>query len=101
MAFTINKNLVFIDSMQFMNCSVDSLVKNLLDNDFKYLSEKFIGDTLELVRQKGVHSFEYMGSFKKSFENKLPDRCIFFSLLKDECISEKEYLAVIDVWNVF
>ena len=28
MAFTINKNLVFIDSMQFMNSSPDSLVKN-------------------------------------------------------------------------
>ena len=38
MAFTINRNLVFIDSMQFMNSSLDSLVKNLSDNDFKYLS---------------------------------------------------------------
>ena len=38
MAFTINRNLVFIDSMQFMNSSLDSLVKNL-DGDFKYLSE--------------------------------------------------------------
>ena len=28
-AFTINNNLVFIDSMQFMNSSLDSLVKNL------------------------------------------------------------------------
>ena len=30
MAFTINRNLVFIDSMQFMNSSLDSLVKNLM-----------------------------------------------------------------------
>ena len=30
MAFTINKNLVFIDSMQFMNSSLDSLFKNSL-----------------------------------------------------------------------
>ena len=36
MAFTINKNLVFIDSMQFMNSSLDALVKNLSDNGFKY-----------------------------------------------------------------
>ena len=42
MAFTINKNLVFIDSMQFVNSSLDSLVKNLPNNDFKYLSEEFI-----------------------------------------------------------
>ena len=38
MAFTINRNLVFIDSMQFTNSGIDSLVKNLIDEDFKYLS---------------------------------------------------------------
>ena len=37
MAFTINKNLVFIDSMQFMNCSLDKLVKNLSDEDLSFL----------------------------------------------------------------
>ena len=31
MAFTINKNLVFIDSMQFMNSSFDKLIKILND----------------------------------------------------------------------
>ena len=41
MAFTINNNLVFIDSMQFINSSLHSLVKNLSDNDFKYLSQEF------------------------------------------------------------
>ena len=54
MAFTINKNLVFIDSMEFMISSLDALVKNLLGNDFKYLFQECIGDLLELVNQKGV-----------------------------------------------
>ena len=36
MGFKINTNLVFIDSVQFMNSRLDSLVKNLSDNDFKY-----------------------------------------------------------------
>ena len=40
MAFFLNKNLVFIDSMQFMNSSLDKLVKNLSDEDFKYLVEE-------------------------------------------------------------
>ena len=40
MAFTINNELVFIDSMQFMNSSLDTLVKNLSNNDFKYLPEE-------------------------------------------------------------
>ena len=63
MAFTINTSLVFIDSMQFMNSSLDSLVKNLSDNDFKYLSEEFSGDLLKLVKEKGVYPYEYMDSF--------------------------------------
>ena len=60
MDFTINKNLVFIDSMQFMNSSSDALVKNLSDNDFNYLSQEFSGGLLELVKQKGVYPFEYL-----------------------------------------
>ena len=40
MAFFLSKNLVFIDSMQFMNSSLDKLVKNLSENDYKYLTEE-------------------------------------------------------------
>ena len=39
MTFFVNKNLVFIDSMQFMKSSLEKLVKDLSDNDFKYLTE--------------------------------------------------------------
>ena len=101
MTFTINNNLVFIDRMQFMNSSVDALIKNLSDNDFKYLSQECNDDLLELVKQKGVYPFEYMNSFKKFLENKLPDRCDFCCSLKEECIGKKDYLGAIDVWNVF
>ena len=38
MVFTINNSLVFIDSMQCTNSSLNKLIKNLWDNDFKYLS---------------------------------------------------------------
>ena len=91
MAFT-NKNLVFIDSMQFMNSSLDSLIKNVSDHDSEYLSEEFSGEFLRLVKQKGVYLYEYMNSFKKFSENKLPDRSKFLSSLKDKCISETDYL---------
>ena len=100
-AFTINRNLVFIDSMQFMNCSLDALVKNLSDSDFKYLSEEFSNGLLKLLKQKGVYPYEYMNSFERFSEDKLSDQCNFFCSLKDECISEKDYLHAIDVWNVF
>ena len=80
MAFTINKNLVFIDSMQCMKPSLDGLVKNLTDNDFKYLSQEFSGDLLELVKQKGVYLYYYIDSVAKFFEDKLPDRFEFIVL---------------------
>ena len=52
MAFFLSKNLVFIDSMQFMNSSLDKLVKNLSDDDFKYLIKKFGSENLEILKQK-------------------------------------------------
>ena len=91
MAFIINKNLVSIDNMQFISSSLDGLIKNLTDNDFKYLSQGFIGDLLKLVKQKGVYSCEYMGSCKKFSEDKLPDKSKFFNSLKDECINKKRF----------
>ena len=87
--------------MQFMNSSLDSLVKNFSDNDFKYLSEEFSGEFLKLVKQKGMYPFEYMDSFKKFSENKLPNRCKFFSSLKGNCISDKYYLETDNIWNGF
>ena len=38
-----------------------------------------------------------MDSFKKFSDEKLPDRCKFFSSLKYDCISEKDYLHAIVV----
>ena len=54
MAFFLSKNLVFIDSMQFMNSSLDKLVKNLVDKDFKYLVKEFGSKHLEILKQKGA-----------------------------------------------
>ena len=48
-----------------------------------------------------MYSYEHTDNFKKFSENKLPDRCKIFSSLKDECISEKDYLKAKNIWNVF
>ena len=71
-----------------MKPSLNALVKHLSDNDFKYLSQGFRGDLLELVKQKEVYPYEYMDSFEK-----------FLKL--NECISEKDYLHAINSWNEF
>ena len=54
MSFNINSKLIFIDNFQFLNSSLDSLVKNLGKDDFKYLSQEFDTDILDLVKQKRI-----------------------------------------------
>ena len=100
MSFSLN-NLFFIDSMLFINSSLDKLVKNVSDSDFKYLSESFIDEKLELVKKKGVYPYEYLDSFKKFKESKLPDNDNFFSSLKDCGISDQEYQRAVNLWKVF
>ena len=63
---------MFIDSMKFMNFGVDKLLKNLSDEDFKYLIGKFGSKNLELLKQKGDYPHEYINSFKKINQEKLP-----------------------------
>ena len=83
MAFFLNKNLVFIDSMQFMNSSLDKLVKNLSDKDFKYLVEEFGSKNLGLLKQ-GDYPYEYMNSFKRFNEKKYLLENVFIALQKTE-----------------
>ena len=41
-----------------MKSSLDSLVKHLMSEDFKYLSEEFSGEYLRLVKEKEVYTYE-------------------------------------------
>ena len=66
----LNKNLVFIDSMQFVNPRLDKLVKNLSDEDFKYLVEEFGSENLELLKQKDAYPYRYVNSFERFNEDK-------------------------------
>ena len=43
---------MFIDSMQFMNSSLDKLVENLSDKDFKYLIQEFGSEYLGYQNKK-------------------------------------------------
>ena len=51
LSFSINNILSFIDSFLFLSSSLDSLVKNLDKDDFKYLRQEFDNKVLDLVRQ--------------------------------------------------
>ena len=65
-----------------MNYSLDKLVKNLSDEDFKYLREEFGSENLEILKRKGAYRYEYMNSFKRFDEEKLCARKYFFSSTK-------------------
>ena len=74
MTIFLSKDIVFIDSKQVMNSSLDKLVKNLSDDYFKYSTKEVGTKNLELLQQKGAHPYEHMNSFKRFNENKLPNR---------------------------
>ena len=41
-----------------MNSSLDKLIKNLSNEDFKYLIEEFGSKNLELLKQNDVYPYE-------------------------------------------
>ena len=77
-----------IHSMEFMNSSLDKLVKSLSDEDFKYLVEEFGSKNLELLKPKGDYPYEYMNSFERFNEENLPARKNFYSSMKDGKIGD-------------
>ena len=96
--------------MQFMSSSIDKLVKNFSDEDFKYLIEKFGSENLELLKQKGDYPYQYKKSFERFNGKKLPARKYFYSSTKDGeigddskisdgHISVKDYLTCERIWD--
>ena len=51
--------------MQFMNSSLDKLLKNMSYEGFKYLVEEFGSENLRLLKQKVDYPYEYMSSFER------------------------------------
>ena len=112
MVFFLGRDLIFIDSMQFMNSSLDKLVKNLSYEDFKYLVKEFSSENLKTLKQKGAYPYEYMNSFKRFNEDKLCARKYFYSSTKDKknskddeisdgYVSIEDYMVCERIWGKF
>ena len=67
---------------------------------------------LELLKQKGVYPYEYINSFKRFNEKKLPDKECFYSSAKNKTtgdngekldgqISDENYVMCKKSWNKF
>ena len=100
LSFSICNKLSFIDSFQSLSSSLDSLVKNLGKDDFKYLSQEFDNNILYLVKPKGIYPYEYMSDVEK-FKKELPSKEKFYSSLTGVKINDKEYEHFLKVWNKF
>ena len=100
MAFMLGNHLTFIDSFQFMSSSLEKLVSNLPRESLKYTSQIFKNEKLDLMSKKGVYPYDFMDSFEK-FNEKLPSKEEFYSILNDEDITDDQYKHAQNVWNTF
>ena len=102
-SFSIDK-LDFIDSLQFMNASLERLVSNLSkggEDMFPTLQKHTEADKLPLLLRKGVYPYDYMASFEKFDEETLPPQECFYSVLNDENISDADYDHAARVFDAF
>ena len=91
--------LKFMDSLQFMSDSLESLVKNIIN--FYHLETDIKNENVNLLKQKGIYPNDYMNSWDKFNETKLPPKSLFFSKLNNEHISDKDYEQAQNIWNKF
>ncbi|XP_078364273.1 uncharacterized protein LOC144648639 [Oculina patagonica] len=83
-----------------MSSSLEKLVSNLPKESLKYTSEIFKSKQLNLMSRKGIYPYDYMDSFDK-FNEKLPKKEDFYSILNDEHISDDDYKHAKNVWKTF
>ncbi len=99
------QHLVFKDSLQFLNVSLERLAANLLKagrGNFVQLLDEFpISDNVDLLLRKGVYPYDYMDSWERFAEVELPPIEAFYSKLYDAPITPTEYEHAKNVWNKF
>ena len=79
----------FIDSFNFLQERLDSLVSATPKESLKMTAA--IANGSELLYKKGIYPCEYMDSWDRIGETRLPDKEKFYSKLNDEHITDEEY----------
>jgi hypothetical protein len=94
----------FIDSLRFMNASLDELVSSLEPSDLNHLKHEFEdldNDSFKLLCRKGIFSYDYINCIEKLNETYLPPIQQFDSKLNDTHISLENYQHAQNVWHKF
>jgi hypothetical protein len=102
MSITIG-SLRFIDSMQFMACSLEKLVENLYDKkdkfkNFKHMKKAF-GDHTELLTRKGIYPYEWFDDEDKFNYEGLPTKEEFYSKLSQCGPNDEDYKHACNVYK--
>ena len=93
-------NLKFIDSMNFMQSSLDKLVNGT--DEFPIMNKLMPEEKKrKLLLKKGIYPYEYMDSLERFGENQLPEKEKFFSSLSGKGITDGEYAHAQKVWEKF
>ena len=115
LSFSFN-NLKFVDSLQFLNSSLEKLVevmkKDSGKDQFIYLNKYFrqichrfkiveTDERMQLLLSKGTYPYDYMDSFDRFDETELPSKEAFKSILDDSDLSDGEYEHAKKVWEIF
>ena len=101
LSFTWGKNLVFIDSFQFMASSLEKLSSNLPQNKYTHLENELGNTNTHLLKQKGVYCYEYTDNWDKFKETKLPNKEKFYSSLNNTNITDEDYKRALEIWDKF
>lgn len=97
--------LRFVDSYQFMNSSLETLVENLANDglkNFKQFRKAFPNDEIaKLLLQKNEYCYDYVDSAEKFKDTQLPSKESFYNSLTKEAISDEKYQHAQTVWKTF
>ena len=99
MMFSVGQ-LQFIDSLQFMNSSLDKLSANLQIENLAITRRGLTDKELALLRRKGVYPYEYVDNIERFGETQLPPIEAFYSNLSREHISDEDYQHAQQIWSV-
>jgi hypothetical protein len=91
------QHLRFIDSNQFLNAKLETLVNNLPRDSLRH-AKRHMGDN-ELSFAKGIFPYEWFNSFGKFDCTELPSKDAFYSKLDGEGITDEEYERAQNVWT--
>ena len=101
LSFSLGRNLVFIDSIQFMASSLEALASNLSPEDFRIVGKRWKGEDFNLVTQKGVFPYEFLDDISKLSTEGLPSKDKFYSSLYESEVKDEDYQKAQKVWDHF